>query len=129
MGVGLHAGSRLPAYCTAMGRVLLAALPPDHARQLLEAGERPQVTDKTITDVDELMAELRKVAGQGYALIDGELEAGSRAVAVPLRNITGETVAAVNVASPSSRLTDQRLHDVVLPALRDMQSYLSEILP
>lgn len=129
MGVGLHAGSRLPAYCTGLGRVLLAAQPPEQARRVLAASERPQVTDKTITDLDALMAELAKVAQQGYAFIDGELEAGSRAVAVPLRNIAGETVAAVNVAAPATRLTDERLQQTVLLAMREMQAYLAEILP
>jgi IclR family pca regulon transcriptional regulator len=129
MGVGLHPGSRLPAYCTAMGRVLLAALPPEQARSLLASAERPAITERTLTEVDALMAELAKVRAQGYAVIDGELEAGARALAVPLHNISGATVAAINVGVQASRISVQQLEGEFLPLLREIQAYLAEILP
>jgi IclR family pca regulon transcriptional regulator len=129
IGVGLHAGSRLPAYCTAMGRVLLAALPVDQSRALITAAPRVAITDRTLTDVDAIMAELDVVRANGYALIDGELELGSRAVAVPLLNITGSTVAAINVGVQAARVSVEQLRQELVSHLLETQAYLSEILP
>jgi IclR family pca regulon transcriptional regulator len=129
MGVGLHAGSRLPAYCTAMGRVLLAALPVQQSRALIAAVPRQAYTDRTLTDVDAIMAELETVRANGYALIDGELESGSSAVAVPLLNISGATVAAINVGVQAARVSNEQLRNEVVPQLLRTQTYLSEILP
>ena len=128
MGTGLHPGSRLPAYCTSLGRVLLAALPENQAREVLEASERAQLTSKTLTSVKALMAELKKVREQGYSYIDQELESNSRSVAVPLRNFSGETVAAVTVGLHVSRCSPERVETEILPAMLEMQATLAEIL-
>jgi IclR family pca regulon transcriptional regulator len=74
MSISLMPGSRLPAYCTSMGRVLLAALEPGHARDLLESAARPKRTDRTVTDIEALMAILAETREQGYSLIDQEVE-------------------------------------------------------
>jgi IclR family transcriptional regulator, pca regulon regulatory protein len=129
MGVGLHPGSRLPAYCTSMGRVLLAALPSDQARALMASSERQKLTSRTLTDLDELMAELDKVRSQGYAIIDQELEAGSRSIAVPIRDLSRQTVAAFNVGVHAAHSTLERLREEFLPHLLDAQAQLAEILP
>ena len=97
MSIALMPGSRLPAFCTSMGRVMLAALPPDDARLRLEGASRVQRTVHTITDIDALMAELQKVRAQGHALIDQEVELGLRSIAVPVLNARGATIAAMNV--------------------------------
>lgn len=129
MGAGLHPGSRLPAYCTSLGRVLLAALPEKQAREVLEASDRVQLTANTLTSVKALLAELKKVREQGYSYIDQELESNSRSVAVPLRNFSGETVAAVTVGLHVSRCSPERVEAEILPAMLEMQATLSEILP
>jgi IclR family pca regulon transcriptional regulator len=129
MGIGLHAGSRLPAYCTALGRVLLAALPIEQSRSLLEATARVAITDRTLVDVDLIMAELNTVRTSGFAMIDGELESGSRAVAVPLLNIAGNTVAAINVGVQAARVSVVQLREELMPQLLKTQAYLAEILP
>ncbi|MBP7337110.1 MAG: helix-turn-helix domain-containing protein [Niveispirillum sp.] len=129
MGVGLHSGSRLPAYCTSMGRALLASLPSDQCRALLLSSERPALTNRTVTDVDELMQELAKVRETGYALIDQEVEIGSRSIAVPVRNITGRTVAAINIGAHATRATMERIMQDYLPNLIKAQQTLGEILP
>ena len=129
MGAGLHPGSRLPAYCTSLGRVLLAALPEDQAKDVLESSNRAQLTESTLTSVKALMTELKKVRAQGYSYIDQELESNSRSVAVPLRNFSGETVAAVTVGLHVSRSSPERIQEEILPAMLDMQAHLSEILP
>ena len=97
MSIALMPGSRLPAFCTSMGRVMLAALPPDDARLRLEGASRVQRTVHTITDIEALMAKLQKVRAQGHALIDQEVELGLRSIAVPVLNARGATIAAMNV--------------------------------
>ena len=125
MGAGLHPGSRLPAYCTSLGRVLLAGLPEDQARDVLEASNRAQLTESTLTSVKALMAELKKVRAQGYSYIDQELESNSRSVAVPVRNFAGETVAAVTVGLHVSRSSPERIEEEILPAMLEMQAQLA----
>lgn len=128
MSIALMPGSRLPAYCTSMGRVLLAALPPEEARKVLEASPRTACTERTVTDIEALMGELETVRGQGFATIDQEVEIGLRSIALPLRNIRGKTIAALNVGLA---VTAEPLSDMVaryLPALKAVQSELSDML-
>lgn len=129
IAAGLHAGSRLPAYCTSLGRVLLAALPLPQSRELIEKSNRQAFTERTITGVKELMAELSKVREQGFAFVDQELEDNSRSVAVPIRNFSGDTVAAVTVGVHISRGSPDRVTDEIVPAMLAMQAQLAEILP
>jgi len=129
VGAGLHPGSRLPAYCTSMGRVLLAAMPVEQARALIERSERTAYTGRTITAVDSLMQELQRVRAQGYALVDQEVSVGSRSIAVPVRNIPGRTVAAINVAVHTSRAPITRLKQELLPPMLACQTQLAQILP
>ena len=128
MSIALMPGSRLPAYCTSMGRVLLAALAPEEARKVLEASPRPARTERTVTDIEALMGELATVRTQGFATIDQEVEIGLRSIALPLRNIRGKTIAALNVGLA---VTAEPLSDVAartLPALKAVQSELSDML-
>ena len=128
MSIALMPGSRLPAYCTSMGRVLLAALPPEEARKVLEASPRTARTERTVTDIEALMGELETVRTQGFATINQEVEIGLRSIALPLRNIRGKTIAALNVGLA---VTAEPLSDMVaryLPALKAVQSELSDML-
>jgi len=129
MSIGLHVGSRLPAFCTSMGRVLLAALPEDQAREILERSSREQLTPKTRTDVDALLKEIRKVRSDGYALVDQELEMGLRSISVPIYNISRKVVAALNVGVHASRVTSRQLLTEVLPVISEAQSQLARVLP
>ena len=100
MTLSLSVGSRLPAYCTSTGRVLLAAMPVAEQRRHL--GSRPLValTKFTLHRESDILTELEKVAKRGWALNDQELEIGLRAVAAPIRDSTGRTVAAINISTP-----------------------------
>ncbi|MFI6339145.1 IclR family transcriptional regulator C-terminal domain-containing protein [Streptomyces sp. NPDC050535] len=111
MNVNVVVGTRLPAYATSLGRVLLAGLPDAHLPELLP------LTPRTITDPARLRAELDRVREAGYALADEELEEGLRAVAVPVRDRGGRVVAAVNVALHSSRRTAEECVRDILPEL------------
>jgi len=96
--IDIQIGSRLPAYATAMGRVLLAALPAARRTKALRAAHPTRLTPHTVTDADELLALLRQAHQDGYSVIDEELEVGLRSVALPVRGHDGTTLAAINVA-------------------------------
>jgi IclR family transcriptional regulator, pca regulon regulatory protein len=128
MSINLSIGSRLPAYCSSMGRVLLAALDPDAARRVLTATERPARTSRTLTDVTAISAELEQVRRQGYAIIDEELELGLRSVAVPVMNSRDDVVAAINIGAQAARVSVQRIRDEFVPKLRDVQADLKRLI-
>jgi IclR family pca regulon transcriptional regulator len=127
MSIALMPGSRLPAYCTSMGRVLLAPLPGDQARALLSSTPLPARTPHTLTDPEAILSELGRVKNQGYALIDQEVEMGLRSIAVPLFNARGITVAAVNVGVPT-QVGAEELVPLYFEALRGLQSNLRAVL-
>lgn len=118
MSINLSPGSRLPAYCSSMGRILLAALGEDGARDVLARTDLHANTDRTLTDIEAIIAELGRVRELGYAIIDQELELGLRSIAVPLKNRRGETIAALNVGAPAAHMPLTQLVEHVLPLLR-----------
>ncbi len=128
MSIALMPGSRLPAYCTSMGRVLLAALPSERVLELLSAEPLAQRTPKTQTDVGELQRILQDVKAAGYASIDQEVEIGLRSVAVPLVGARGQTLAALNVGLAATEESMQAMVSRYLPALLRIKVELSGIL-
>ncbi|MBW8702797.1 Pca regulon regulatory protein [Streptomyces sp. MBT84] len=112
MSVNFTVGTRLPAYPTSLGRVMLA----DQTEPKLP--EVTSLTSRTVTDPDELRAALDRVRREGYALVDEELEEGLRSIAVPVRDRRGKVVAAVNIAMHSSRRTIEECVAELLPELR-----------
>ena len=118
MSVTLGVGSRLPAYCTALGRALLASLPPEQAANELSRAELVPHTRFTVTSRQRLAEILAQVRAEGYALNDQELEIGLRAIAVPVRNVADRTVAAMNVSAQAARLSRRELIENALPQLR-----------
>lgn len=119
LSVALHVGTRLPAFCTSMGRVLLSDLPPGDLDTFLSRADIHALTERTITDRAALRAAILAAGTDGYALVDEELEPGLRSIAVPIRDRTGRAAAAINVSTQSARLSAQTMTDDVLPALRD----------
>ena len=115
MSINVRIGGRKPAYCTAMGRMLLAGMPEDCARDVLAMSNIQKKTDNTTTSTDEIMTEIRKAREQGYALIDQELEPGLVAVAVPIRNLRGETIAAINICGHTIQTSLDKLTSTCLP--------------
>ncbi len=116
-------GQRLPAHCTAGGKLFLAHLRSTELDAILS---RPfaSYTSKTITSPDELRKQLVVIRQQGYAIDDGEMEEGVFAVAAPIYNRQGTMVAAVSVPSPTSRMTPERIPDIV-QALREAAKGIS----
>lgn len=128
MSISLMPGTRLPAYCTSMGRVLLAALPPDEARRVLEAGRLEKRTERTVTDVGNLLEIVAGIRASGYATIDQEVELGLRSIAVPLINVRGQTVAALNVGLAANANPLSVLAERYLPSLQKVRTELARIL-
>jgi IclR family pca regulon transcriptional regulator len=119
MTINVRIGGRDPAYCTALGRVLLASRPDREIEHYLATQSFPTMTSKTLTLRSELEEALRRVAKDGYALIDGEYEEGLVALAMPIRDSSGTTVAAMNVSGYSLRTTAEVLESRCLPLLRE----------
>jgi DNA-binding IclR family transcriptional regulator len=109
---GLHAvglmtsrvGGRLPAYCTGLGKALLAYVNPQEVREYFGQHSLTGYTETTIQDLDELMAHLEQIRYQGYAFDRGEREAEVCCVAVPLFDVDGRAIAALSISGPQTRL-------------------------
>jgi IclR family pca regulon transcriptional regulator len=119
MTVSVPVGSRFPAHATSKGRVLLASLSLDDLDEYLATAHLDQLTDKTVTDPSRLRSVLDEVRSQGYAIVDQEMEEGIRAVAAPLRDGSGATVAAVNLSAYLGRVSIEAVRDEFLPSLLD----------
>jgi len=129
MSAGLSVGSRLPAYCTSMGRVMLAALTREDFAAYLSRIELKKRTPKSITRKTAFAAEVERVRRQGYSLVDDELELELRSLAVPVLSRSGRVVAAINTGVQSARSTPQQMIDRFLPVLREGAERLSIALP
>lgn len=124
MSISLMPGTRLPAFCTSMGRVLLAALPEAEAEAILRVAPMPARTPHTLTEVAAVLQELARIRAQGYAVNDQEVEIGLRSIAVPLVNARGRVVAAINLGLAAASLPAEAIPDRFLPALCRAQAEL-----
>ena len=109
--INLHVGSRLPVHCTSMGKALLAGFTREEVRALLGEGPYEALTPKTLTSLEELMAELDRVKRKSYAVSDEELTLGARSLAAPIRAKDGEAIAAIDVSISSARLSRWEMED------------------
>lgn len=128
MSINLNPGSRLPAYCSSMGRVLLAAMAQDEARRILENSNRKANTLKTKTTLAALMDELQRVREQGYAVIDQELEIGLCSIAIPVRNMRGATIAAINIGAQAARVSIDEMIERYLPVMQSTRDTITSLL-
>ncbi len=128
MTVDLHIGSRLPAYCTSMGRVLLAQLPPEALEQYLARVVLTPLTTRTITSVEKLRPLLRSIRRTGFAICDQEYEVGLRSLAVPVYAPSGRVVATLNLSGSAPRISILDLQTRFLPYLRNAAAELGIFL-
>ncbi|MHB1929479.1 MAG: IclR family transcriptional regulator domain-containing protein [Acidimicrobiales bacterium] len=128
MTVAIAVGTRFPAYATSMGRVLLAALPPDELDAYLDRVHLLALTRRTVTDRRALRSILLDVAARGYALVDQELEDGLRSVAVPIVGRDDRTIAALNASAHASRATLDDLRRRMLPQLQATAARINDDL-
>ncbi|MFI6445748.1 IclR family transcriptional regulator C-terminal domain-containing protein [Kitasatospora sp. NPDC050543] len=124
MSVNITVGTRFPAYAASMGRVLLAGLPADERTAHLARADLRLLTPRTVTDPARISSLLDRVHHDGYALVDEELEEGLRSIAVPVRDRSGRTIAALNVAVHSSRRTTAACVTDILPELRAAAAHI-----
>ena len=99
-----------PAHCTALGKIILAALRPDQLNRFLGRVELKPSTSKSITDIPVLMREIAEIQRTGIAFDDGEFNPEVRCVAVPVKDFTGQVVGALGISGPIWRLSNQTLH-------------------
>ena len=128
MSTNLGVGSRLPAFWTSMGRVILASLPQEQLQDLLAQCPREAFTRYTLTTDEDLLAAVAQVRQQGWALINQELEEGLISVAAPVTNVRGECVGAINVSGQVNRTNAQAMQERILPHLQKAASAVSELM-
>lgn len=128
MSIGLMPGSRLPAHCTSMGRVLLAALPEEEARAVIEASDLTPRTPYSLTEPKDIMDTIADVRVNGYAVIDQEVELGLRSLAVPVYNAQGKVIAALNIGMAAIHSETRKIVNDYLPALLKVQDGLRRIV-
>lgn len=121
-------GTHLPAYCTSMGRVLLAYLPADELDAYFRYAALKPFTRFTITDEKALREVLAEIRRREFCVIDQEMELDLRGIAVPLRNASGRVVAALNASTQASRTSKKQMTDTFLPALRGAATEMRPLL-
>jgi IclR family transcriptional regulator, pca regulon regulatory protein len=117
MTITIAVGTRLPAYATSMGRVLLGDLEHFDLEERLDRIELERLTPTTVPDFYALRERIDRARDTGWAMVDQELEQGVRSAAVPIRDATGTVVAAMNVSVHATRMTMQALRRDVVPKL------------
>lgn len=129
MSVSLTTGSRLPAYCTALGRTLLAHLAPPELDAYLERVPLKAMTERTVVNPERLRDILDGIRADGYAIVEEELEIGLRSIAVPVRGASGNVLAALNIGAHAARVSKRKMQEEFLPALLQGAQDLSILLP
>jgi IclR family transcriptional regulator, pca regulon regulatory protein len=128
LAYGLHLGARLPAHATSTGRVLLAAKPRGEFSAWLKGRELPRLTGHTVVEQRAFRALIEQVRQQDHCVASEEHELGVHAVAVPLRDMEGRTVAALNVVTTRQRVEPRSLQRDLLPLLLDAAKELRALL-
>ena len=128
LAYGLHLGSRLPVHATSTGRIMLSSMEDAELHQWLAQASLPRLTAYTVTSAQQLMSLLYMVRQQDFAYAREEHEIGVHALAVPLRDLHGRTVAALNAVGSPSGHTQDYLEREVLPLLQDAARELRTML-
>jgi len=128
VGVLLELGSRIPAHCASMGKAMLAHLEPEELTRRLATATLVARTPNSIENVEQLLQELDRVRSKGYALNDEELEVGLRAVAAPIRNYSGEVIAAINLTGNVHTISLERLTFDLAPLVESAAAKISRAM-
>jgi IclR family pca regulon transcriptional regulator len=128
MRISLGVGSRLPAYCTSMGRLLLADLDDEEIRERLAASPLEAFTRHTVTDIDTLFARIVQARRQGWCLVNQELEEGLVSIAAPIVDRAGRSIAALNISGQANRTSAKVMQDTMLPSLLASAAQISRLL-
>lgn len=128
ISIDLSVGCRLPAYCTSMGRVLLAGLSEHALDDYLASADLHIKTSRTLHTREQLQSSIAQIREQGWSIIDQELESGLRSIAVPFKDESGQVLAAINIGTHVSRVSRQELESRFLPILLAASAELSALL-
>jgi IclR family pca regulon transcriptional regulator len=126
--INLAVGTRLPAHATSMGHVLLADLRSDGLEEYLAGASLYALTERTLTDPDQLRDRITLVRERGWDAVDQELEIGRRSAAAPVRDASGQVIAALSLSCGTSEYTFDQLQAQLVPPLRDTARAISEAL-
>lgn len=126
MTIALALGSRLPAYPTSMGRVLLSGLGDDELDEYISGTRFEKLTPHTVTDRRRFRSIVVKVRTDGFALVDQELEEGVRSIAAPIQNRRGRVIAAMNVSCHASRVEVDRMLEEFKPRLLETAAEITD---
>ncbi len=121
-------GGRVPPYCTAVGKVLLAYEPRDEVERIINKIGLHAFTENTITDKESLLEHLKQVYEQGYALDNEELEPEVKCVGAPVRDYTRQVVAGVCISGPIQRMSQERIEQELVPLLKKSATEISHRL-
>jgi IclR family pca regulon transcriptional regulator len=128
MAINLAIGSRLPAWCSSMGRVLLAGLPPEQLAQVIAQSDltpRTRFTETAPTRLGKIMAQVR---ADGHAVVNQELEEGLCSIAVPLFDRAGNVIAAMNLSGNANRVSPAQMTRKLLPSLKSAATRINQAL-
>jgi PcaR/PcaU/PobR family beta-ketoadipate pathway transcriptional regulator len=125
LNVDIQIGSRLPVYCTSMGKAMLVFLPESQVEKILDAKDLVPLTSRTTINKEAIKRKLKKVRVRGFATNNEEVHIGVRSVAAPIRNFNGEVIAAVNIAVPSIRVSLKKLETVIAPKVVETANKIS----
>jgi IclR family pca regulon transcriptional regulator len=128
MSIDLGIGSRLPAHCTSMGRVLLAGLPRDDLAAYLRRVKLTPFTARTLVSRDRFGETIEEIREKGYAVVDQELEIGLRSIAVPISDYRARVAAAINISVQAPRVSVSEMERSLLPPLRKAAEELGMLL-
>ncbi len=128
MTINLGVGSRLPAYCTSMGRVLLSGLSEEDVDAVLRKSRVRSLTSRTITDPHELKRVIDEVRLRGWAVVNQELEEGLVSISAPIRDRDGRIIAAMNVSGQANRTPASQMVKRFLPPLRAAARQISDLM-
>lgn len=129
MSVTLNVGTRLPAFVTSMGRMLLAYQPEEKLADILANSQLKKYTENTLVDRKKIKQEINLAKTQGYCIVNQELELGLRSIAVPVFDQRGNCVAALNVGAQAARISHKELIEKILPSLQQAAQEIKATLP
>ncbi len=127
-GLGGAMGLRVPAFCTSMGRILLAGLEPDEVQTVLRGFPPVKFTSFTTTEPKEVLARIEEAGRNGFSINDQELDIGLRALSVPIRDHRGRIIAALQAGGEASRLSNSLMVGRFLPLLQEAAEEISQLI-
>lgn len=125
MTISLDVGSRLPAYATSMGQVLLAHLSPAELEDYFRKVELKSFTAKTVIDQPHLIERFKIIRENGWVFVEQQLEEGLSSIAAPIKNAEGKTIAAINISTQTGRISNKKRNENFIPLLLQTANQIS----